>query len=159
MAMLRLLCMSITLSFALVFCKTVAVQTPSKKMDPIEGLVFLTFGMHQDSVSGRAVELIGKTIVHQKLKSDPQNSTASNRVWISQIARSGNKLASVALDHPLFRRVEFANDQGYFQSKEITLKDAEFFARVTLFAQTEYILVEEELSGKIVYSVNFKLRD
>lgn len=159
MSLLRLLCLSTTLSFALASCKSTVIQTPPEKKDPIEGLVFLTFVMHEDSVSGRAVELIGKTVVHQKLKSDPPNSIASNRVWISQLNGSGSKLSSVALDHPLFKRVEFANDQGQFQSKEVILKDAEFFARVTLFAETEYIQVEEELSGRIAYTKKFNLRD
>jgi hypothetical protein len=143
----------------LVSCKTASVPSSTEKDDPVEGLVFLTFIMRDDSISGKGIELIGKTIVHQKLKSDPQNSTASSRVWVSQLASSGDKLSSVALDHPLFKRVEFADDQGQFQSKEIILKDAEFFARVTLFTQTEYIQVEEELSGKIVYTNKFKFRD
>jgi hypothetical protein len=156
--LLRLLCM-LVVSLVLVSCKTASVQPSTEKKDPVEGLVFLTFVMHNDSISSKGVELIGKTIVHQKLKSDPQNSTASNRVWVSQLTSSGDKLSSVALDHPLFKRVEFADDQGQFQSKEIILKDAEFFARVTLFAQTEYIQVEEELSGKITYTNKFKLRD
>lgn len=63
-----------------------------------------------------------------------------------------------ALDHPLFRRVEFADEQGQFQSREIKLKDAEFFARVTLYQETEYILVEEELAGKITYTTKFSVR-
>jgi hypothetical protein len=142
----------------MVSCKTTAVDTIVEKKDPIEGLIFLTFVMHTDSAS-RKIDLMGKTIVHQKLRSDPPNSSAPNRVWIRQVTSSGEKLSSVALDHPLFKRVEFANDQGQFQSKEVILKDAEFFARVTLFARTEYILVEEELAGKITYSVKFKLRD
>ena len=155
----RILCVLIVGSVAMVACKTTAVQATTEPKDPIEGLVFLTFVMRSDSASGSFIDLIGKTIVHQKLKSDPPNSTASNRVWVSQLTRSGEKLSSVALDHPLFKRVEFANDQGQFQSKEITLQDAEFFARVTLFAQTEYIQVEEELSGRIAYSVKFKFRN
>lgn len=142
-----------------VSCKTTAVDITTEKKDPIEGLVFLTFVMHADSTSEKTINLINKTIVHQKLKSDPQNSSALNRVWVSQLTSSGEKLSSVALDHPLFKRFEFANDQGQFQSKEVTLKDAEFFARVTLFAQTEYIQVEEELAGMITYTTKFKLRD
>lgn len=158
-SLFRLLYLFVMFSFVLVSCKTTSVQTSTEKKDPIEGLVFLTFVMHTDSASGKSVDLIGKTVIHQKLKSDPQNSIALNRVWINQLSSFGVKLSSVALDHPLFKRFEFANDQGQFQSKEVTLKDAEFFARVTLFTQTEYIQVEEELSGKITYSVKFKLRD
>ena len=155
----RILYLFLMFSFALVHCKPAPVQMSTTKKDPIVGLVFLTFVMHEDSTSRRTVELMGKTIITQKLKSDPQNSTAENRVWVRQLTSSGEKLSSVALDHPLFKRFEFANDQGQLQSKEIKLNDAEFFARVTLFAETEYIQVEEELSGKIAYTAKFKLRD
>lgn len=140
-------------------CKTSTVQPAVEKKDPVEGLVFLTFVMKNDSVSAKSIQLIGKTIVNQKLKSDPQNSTAANRIWISQLNGAGKKMSSVAIDHPLFRRVEIANEAGQLQSKELKLNDAEFFARVTLFTQTEYIQLEEELSGKITYTAKFKLRD
>lgn len=131
-------------------------KTETSKPDPVEGLIFLSFVMRKDA-SGNAIELTDKTIVHQKLKADPPNSTAPNRIWINQMTESGTKLSSVALDHPLFKRVEFANDQGKFESREITLQDAAFFARVTLFAQTEYIRVDEELGGVITYSVTFNI--
>ena len=140
-------------------CKTSTVQPAVEKKDPVEGLVFLTFVMKNDSLSGKSVKLIGKTIVKQKLKSDPQNSTSPNRIWISQLNNSGEKMSSVAIDHPLFRRVEIANEAGQLQSRELKLNDAEFFARVTLFTLTEYIQVEEEIAGKITYTAKFKLRD
>lgn len=160
--LLSRLCSAVIFAMA-ISCKPASVQTVTDKpsvetVDPVEGMVFLSFVM-RDSASGKSVELTGKTIVHQRLKADPPNSTAANRIWISQLAASGIKLSSVALNHPLFKRVEFANDQGTFESKEITLREAEFFARVTLFRQTEYIRVEEELQGVITYVVTFKLRD
>ena len=155
----RLLYVLVALLVVVAACKPTSVKPVAEKKDPVEGLIFLTFVMRQDSLSGKPIELKGKTIVNQKLRREPQNSTAADRIWVSQLTNSGTKLSFIALDHPLFRRVEFANDKGQFQSKEIKLKEAEFFARVTLFTQTEYILVEEELSGKITYSVKFKLRD
>lgn len=144
---------------ACVSCKPTDVQSVPEKGDPVEGLIFLTFIMREDSVSGKSIELAGKTIIPQKLKSDPQNAKVLNRIWVSQLTGSGDKLSSVALNHPLFMRVEFTNDKGQFESREIRLKSAEFFARVTLYRLTEYILVEEELSDKITYSTKFKLRD
>lgn len=140
-------------------CKTTAPIATTEKQDPIEGLVFLTFVMRTDSLSGKTINLIGKTIVQKRLKSNPENSSAPNRVWVNQLSGSGKKLASVALDHPLYRRVEFTNNKGEFLSHEMHLTNAEFFARVTLFTQTEYIQVEEELAGKITYTTQFKFRD
>lgn len=158
--MLRILRITgIVFLVALSACHPVPQQAVTEKKEPVEGLVFLTFNMRADSISGKAVNLTNKTIVHQKLKSDPHNSEMANRLWISQLTSSGQKLSSVAIDHPLFKRVEFADDRGQFHSKELTLKEAEFFVRVTLYGQTEYIQVEEELAGKIAYSVKFNLRN
>ena len=142
-----------------VSCKNASVKSGSVAKDPVEGLVFLTFTMRNDTVSGKEIRLTGKTIVHEKLKVAVFSSDSPNRLLITQLNSAGKKLSSVAVDHPLFRRVEFANDQGQFQSKEIKLTDAEFFVRVTLYAETEYIQAEEELSGTITYTTKFKLRD
>lgn len=144
---------------AFVSCKTASVKPGQMAKDPVEGLVFLTFTMRNDTVSGKEIRLTGKTIVHEKLKAVTPDSNSSNRLVITQLNSTGKKLSSVAVGHPLFRRVEFANDQGQFQSKEVKLTDAEFFVRVTLYAETEYIQAEEELSGKITYTTKFKLRD
>jgi hypothetical protein len=140
-------------------CKTTSVQPGVEAKDPVEGLVFLTFVMRSDSLSGKEIKLVNKTVVHQKMKAGPPDSHSHNRLRITQLNGSGKPLSSVAIDHPLFKRVEVANDAGQFQSKVVKLKDAEFFVRVTLFRDSEYILAEEELSGKITYSVKLKLRD
>ncbi|MFN8336167.1 MAG: hypothetical protein U0U09_13640 [Cyclobacteriaceae bacterium] len=147
------------LSLMLTSCKTVSVQPDTGNIDPVEGLVFLLFVMRSDSLAGKELKLVSKTIVNQKLKSAPPDSDSPNRLLITQLSSSGKKLSSVALDHPLFKRVEYANDQGQFQSKDVKLKEAEFFVRVTLFRDTEYILAKEELSGKITWSAKLKLRD
>ncbi|MBL7834216.1 MAG: hypothetical protein JNK18_09680 [Cyclobacteriaceae bacterium] len=140
-------------------CKTTSVQQGVEAKDPVEGLVFLTFVMRSDSLSGKEIKLVNKTVVHQKMKTGQPDSHSPNRLRITQLNGSGKPLSSVAIDHPLFKRVEVANDAGQFQSKAVKLKDAEFFVRVTLFRDSEYILAEEELSGKITYSVKLKLRD
>lgn len=140
-------------------CRTASVKPEQVVADPVEGLVFLTFTMRNDTVSRKEIRLTGKTIVYEKLKTVTSDSNSPNRLVITQLNSSGKRLSSVAVDHPLFRRVEFANDQGQFQSKEIKLTDAEFFVRVTLYAETEYIQAEEELSGTITYTTKFKLRD
>lgn len=146
-------------TIAFVSCRSsVPITQAAEQKDPIEGMVFLTFVMRDDSVSGKGIILTGKTFVSQKLKSDPIDSTSPNRLLISQKDSSGKKLSLTALDHPLLRRVEFPDDKGQFQSKDIKLKDAEFFARVTLYRETEYIEVEEELRGKITYTAKFSIR-
>lgn len=135
------------------------MNTVSQQKDPVEGMVFLTFRMRDDSVSEKTIELVGKTIVHQKLKSEPSKPAAPNHILIRQLSSTDGVLSTHTLDHPLLKRFEFADDEGRFQTKSIKLKDAEFFARVTLYQETVYIQVEEELEGKITYTRKFKIRE
>lgn len=140
-------------------CKSSAPVPQPEVKDPIEGIVFVTFVMREDDSPEKRIELKAKTIVAQKMKADPQGSTAPNRVLIRQLNASGNTLSMVSMDHPLYKRVEYANEKGEFESKIVKLADAEFFARVTLFGETKFIQVEEELSGKIVFTKKFNIRD
>lgn len=127
--------------------------------DPVEGMLFLTFNMRNDSISGKEIKLISKIIVTQKLKLDPVNVETPNRLIIRQTDGSDKILSFVVVDHPLFRRVEFADDKGKFHSKNLTLTEGEFAARVTLYRETEYIQVVEELNGAVMYTTKFKIRD
>lgn len=142
-------------------CKSVVPVSQPEVKDPIQGMVFLTFVMKNDSIvgTGKRIDLIAKTIINQKLKSDPQPSTAPNRLLIRQLDATENTLSMVPVDHPLFRRVEYADEKGEFVSKIVKLADAEFFARVTLFSETQFIQVEEEVSGKIIFTAKFNIRD
>lgn len=129
------------------------------KQDPVEGMVFLTFMMRNDSISGKEIKLISKIIIAQRLKSNPVDATDPSRLIISQIDNFNKVLSVTAVDHPLLRRVEFADDDGKFQSRNLTLKEAEFAVRVTLYHEAEYIQVVEELSGEAAYTTKFKIRD
>lgn len=143
----------------LIGCKATPPVTQPEAKDPIEGIVFITFVMRDDSISEKRIELMAKTIVNQKLKADPQPSGAPNRLLIRQLNEAGNTLSMIPIDHPLHRRVEYPNEKGEFVSKSVKLTDAEFFARVTLFGETKFIQVEEELSGVITYTAKFNIRD
>jgi hypothetical protein len=134
-------------------------QPPALSENPVEGMMFLTFVIRADSTLGKRIELRGKTIVHEQLQSEPENSEAENRILISQFGSKLQKLSFTVVEHPLFRRVEYENEKRELQTKSLNLKDAQFFVRVTLFTQTEYILVEEELQNKIVYRTTFNIRD
>lgn len=151
----------IAVSGLLLGCKIAAPGTGKidAQQDPVEGMVFLTFSMRNDSISGKEIRLISKIIVPQKQKFDPVNADAPNKLIINQTNDSGKILSTTAVDHPLLRRVELADDEGKFQSRNLFLKEAEFAVRVTLYRETEYIQVTEELNGKVAYSTKFKIRD
>lgn len=122
-------------------------------------MIFLTFKMTADSTNGNQLELRSKTIVNERLVTEPQNSEAVDRVIVSQLTNTKEVIASVAVEHPLKRRVEVANDRGEIQSREVILREAEFFVRVTLQPQTKYIRVTEIVANKSMSEISFNLDD
>lgn len=139
--------------------KQQAYQTAAVPVPETSGMLFLSFKMYADSLSGNRIALLNKIIVAQQLKMSYENSLAPNRIVISQLDDAKKVLSSAAQDHPLSRRVEIANDQGEIQSRIINLPEAEFFIRVTLRQQAAYIRVEEVIQNKIKSESIFNLRD
>lgn len=139
--------------------KQQAYQSPLPQPTARAGMIFLSFKMTADSVYGNRLELLSKTVVYERLIVEPANSAAVDRVVVSQLASTEEVVASVAVDHPLKRRVEVANDQGEIQSREIILREAEFSVRVTLQPQTAYIRVTEVVANKTKSETTFNLKD
>lgn len=145
----------------LVHCnqKQQAYQSPLPQPAAGAGMIFLSFKMTADSVNGNRLELLSKIVVRERLVTEPENSEAADRIIVSQLANTKEIVTSVAVEHPLKRRVEIANDQGIIQSREIILQQAEFFVRVTLQPQTEYIRVTEIVANKTMSETTFNLKD
>jgi hypothetical protein len=127
--------------------------------EEVSSMLFLACKMYADSTAGNRMEVLSKTIVAQQLNIDQKNTSAANRIVLSQLDAGKKVLVSVAQDHPLNRRVEVANDRGEIQSRMIKLPEAEFFFRVTLWPQTAFIRVDEVLENTIISQRIINLND
>lgn len=151
--------LAVLLVVFLACCKSTVPVVQAEVKDPVEGMVFLTFRMRADSLPGERIELISTTVVQQKLKTDPESSTARNRLHVQQLDASGNRLMHTAIDHPLLKRAEYPDENGEFVSRMLKLREAEFFLRVTLYGETKFIQVEEDMGGSITFTTKFNIRD
>lgn len=122
-------------------------------------MVFLTFSIEADSLKGNQITLVDTKIVEGKLKAVDKNDNFSNRVVVKQLNDLQQELSSSTVDHPLIKRVEYANDQGVFDSKMVHLKKGEFFIRTAFHPETTFIRVEEIVDNKNIGAVTFKIND
>lgn len=141
-------------------CKT----TQSLPVQPVSkaetlGMLFLSFSIKQDSVQGSLVSLLSKNMIADKLKSKIPDSNFEDRLIVKQLSKELKELSAVEIDHPLFRRVEFADDQGKLHRRAVELSEAEFFLRVEHQPETEIILVEEIIGNIKKRSTTFKIKD
>ena len=139
----------VALFFLLSTCKQVkhSYQPAATSVNDIEEMVFLTFSIKTDSLNRNHIRLIEKKIVTGKLKSPPENSNLPDRIVVKLLNREKQELSVCSIDHPLLKRAEYPNGQGGFESKTVTLKEAEFFIRIMLYPKTEYIKVDDVISN------------
>ncbi len=161
MKSLRVVLIGLASVFVLVCCTKQQQAYHAVTVQPSEqpGMMFLTFKMVSDSSHTNRIELIGKVLVNQPLNAEAESYTAPNRIIISQLDHAKNVLLSVSHDHPLNRRVEVPSETGEFESRTLTLPEAEFFVRVTYMPQTAYIRVQEVVQDNVIYEKLFNLNE
>ena len=121
-------------------------------------MIFLTFSVEQDSLQKSKINLIKQKIVEGKLKVEQVHSNLGDRLVVKQLDDQQQELASCSVDHPLHKRVEYANDQGILSSKVVILTKADFFIRVTLHDQARFIQVDEMVDGKTISNALFNIK-
>jgi hypothetical protein len=60
---------------------------------------------------------------------------------------SGKNIYETTIEHPLFKRFEYAKDDGSIESKNVVLKEAVFFVRTQYNPGMKYIRVFERLTS------------
>ena len=141
-------------------CKTtqsLPVQSVSKQ-EPL-GMLFLSFSIKLDSVQGSLISLLNKRTVSEKVKSKTPDSNFEDRLVVKQLSKQSDELSVVEIDHPLFRRVEIADDQEKLERKIAKLSEAEFFLRMEHQPHAAFILVEEIVGNMKKRSTTFKIID
>lgn len=134
---------------------------PASATPVSKDVIFITFTVQRDSITGSSkIELTGKRIIEdQKLKTEPSDSDSENKMVIKQLDSGSRELSSAAVDHPLMKRAEGMNKRNELETQMVKVDKAEFFVRLTLLAETEYIRVDEVVGGKNAASVTFKIKD
>jgi hypothetical protein len=77
-------------------------------------------------------ELIEAKVVTGRAKTEPEEGTGDGSITFSFQDVSGQVLRSFSVANPLMRRVEFANQNGEMQSREVKAKEVEHTFRANV---------------------------
>ncbi len=135
----------ITLIFFVVLafgsCKTTQLTVVEEVMlDTSPKILFVMYKFQK----GQLV-LDDKVITEGTLKDDGLSSTAPKvgDFIFSQVDNENNVLAQEVVKDPRTRTVEYADDSGLMQKKEVKVENAEFMIRVMLQPQAAFLTIEE----------------
>jgi hypothetical protein len=109
---------------------------------------FLVFKIRKDSVRGKdVIELVSKTQSDGKIKGNSPASTDFEDYLTIEVFKQ-NKLINVTfIEHPLYKHVEYVDEQGNLSTKYIELDQAEFFVRLQMKGNSNKIRISETLKN------------
>ncbi|MBX2901331.1 MAG: hypothetical protein KF775_16880 [Cyclobacteriaceae bacterium] len=119
-----------------------AEPPPTTPVPAVARLLFATFKIARDS-NATVITLMSKHLVKGTHKSDPETSTATNRLQVVQLNQDGTELTGYYLGHPLRKNVEYLNEHQEYSTRWVELPEAEFFIRVALEPTCVYLVVYE----------------
>lgn len=115
-------------------------------------LVFVNFSITKDSlqehstVSLKQIKITEGSLKKNNLSDLYETPFRDNlRCVFADVAK--RSLTETVIEHPLFKRYEYAMDDGSLGIKSVALKEAVFFIRVAYDPKMKYILIFEKLSS------------
>jgi len=124
-----------------------------------DSIVFIQFKMNTDTqINTSRVTLINKQAQAGRIK--PQQSFNSSQNYYLKIVFADSithQMDTSYIEHPLYKTVEYSDEHGRLNKKDISLKEAEFYIRF-LKKNTTFIQIIETtpfVKDHIIYNVVF----
>jgi len=117
------------------------------KNDP-DGIAFLVLKMKKDSQSAKSdITLLSKTQTTGRIKNSADKPNSKNYLTI-EVLDNNVLFQTVFVNHPLYKTVEYTDENNQLTSKSITLNEAEFFVRLqTKSGRTKVRIYETTLQN------------
>ena len=136
----------ILIIFTIQSCTNNKNKTQNVEMDnQIPQTIFLSFEISKINKIDVAIKLIEKTVVDGAIKKN--NLVISNPkvgdFKCVELDERKNVIQSFCLTNPLNKRVEYVNDDGELESKNVTLDTTQLLIRMKLHPQTKFIELEQ----------------
>lgn len=141
--------MKVFLLLLIVFssCRVTREDKESDNGDP-NSIAFVVLSIRRDSAHANSiVELLSKTQSAGEIKDKNKNALEFANYLSIVIYNQGKILDSMTIEHPLFRHIEYLDDNNNFSVKDITLDKAEFFFRFQVRGSSNEIRILEKLRG------------
>jgi hypothetical protein len=120
--------------------------------DSIPKLIFVNFKISKDTLQDHSsVNISQVQFTDGSLKKETLTGIykPSYQDEIRCIFTDNNEKAifEIILEHPLYKKFEYAKDDGSFDVKEVTLKESVFSVRADYNSKMKYIRIFEKLSA------------
>lgn len=109
---------------------------------------FLVFRISQDSVSQQnVIELISQARSEGSLKHTGDLPSDFDDYLTVEVFDRNRLTDRLVLEHPLHKHIEYADESGKLETKNVELKSADFFVRIGLPGNSPKIRVSETLKN------------
>lgn len=112
-----------------------------------DGIAFLVFKMTKGSQSVKSdIKLLSKTQTTGKIKNIADKPNSNNYLTI-EVFDNNTLFQTVFVNHPLYKTVEYADENNKLASKNVTLDEAEFFVRLQTKSGRTKVRIYETLKN------------
>lgn len=135
--------------FVLLTSCSLGEQTTQNTLTDSAGnsILFLVLKIRKDPAQGKnTVELLSKTVSAGKIKREAPPTHISNSYLTIDVYRKNRIVHTLMIEHPLYKHIEYAAENGVLASKDVELDEAEFFIRMQ--SQGDMVKISETLPHK-----------
>jgi hypothetical protein len=116
------------------------------------GIIFVNFKITKDSArENSTVQITRIKIAEGSLKKEHlpplYKPVFQNNLRLIFEDTNGNNIYETKIEHPLFKRFEYAKEDGSIDSKNVVLKEAVFFVRTNYNPGMKYVRIFEKLTS------------
>jgi hypothetical protein len=110
-------------------------------------IVFVVFKMRK-YYNKNTIEIISTTKATGKMKADLNRPIDPENHLTLEILENNQIVKTLRIEHPLYKSVEYLNENNQYISKQVTADEGEFFIRIQKKALQTKVRVLETLKGK-----------
>lgn len=124
-------------------------QNESNKNTESNSIVFVVLCIHKDSNNTKhIVELVSKTQSIGKIKNQNKNTFHSGNYLTIYIYNDKNLIDTMTIQHPLYKHIEYLDENNTFAVEDTLVDKTEFFFRIQTQGNSNTIRVFETLKNK-----------
>ena len=139
------------LFFMSLFQSCVTRQVTTKQGNTISikpRLLFLTYSIYKSSNGNFRANLINKIIVEGTLKrvNNEHNTRSPSTIQCIQTNKNSMPIQTINMNNPLIKIVEYSDETGQLNKKQIELDSTQISIRMQLHSQSKFVILKHHRS-------------
>lgn len=120
-------------------------------------IVFVVFKIKKGTPKS-SIELVSTMINEGKFKKQSEDILDSNKLLSIEISDGHNISQTFKINHPLYKHVEYVDETGKLEKKEVEVTEETFFIRFQTKNKTNAIKIKEKITDSSEIEIaNFKV--